>query len=372
PKTHLEKSGETNNWWSGQSLLHTLIAKEHNAIVDRLQLEYPTWSGERLFHTARLINTALMAKIHTVEWTPAILGHPTLRIAMNANWWGLFSEHITRLFGRLSRSEELSGIPGAPLDHHGVPYSLTEEFVAVYRMHSLMPDSIRWHRVEDGRFVREDSLPDVSGVSTRSAFEGGLSADDLCYSFGIQHPGALVLHNYPGFLRKLPQRDEDGAEAPIDLAAIDVLRDRERGIPRYNTFRRLLHLRPARSFDDITSNPQWARELREVYGDVERVDMMVGTLAEDRPQGFGFSDTQFRVFILMASRRLASDRFFTTDYNVNVYSRVGMEWINDNTMCSVVLRHYPDIAPAIRQVKNAFAPWVPIAAWQPRPSRTLH
>jgi len=29
----------------------------------------------------------------------------------------------------------------------------------------------------------------------------------------------------------------------------------------------------------------------------------------------GFSDTAFRVFILMASRRLKSDRFFTRDYN---------------------------------------------------------
>ena len=32
------------------------------------------------------------------------------------------------------------------------------------------------------------------------------------------------------------------------------------------------------------------------------------------PTGFGFSDTAFRVFILMASRRLKSDRFFTTDW----------------------------------------------------------
>ncbi len=36
-------------------------------------------------------------------------------------------------------------------------------------------------------------------------------------------------------------------------------------------------------------------------------------MAEDFPEGFAFSDTAFRIFILMASRRLNSDRFFT-DY----------------------------------------------------------
>ena len=33
------------------------------------------WGDEQLFQTARLVNAALMAKIHMVEWTPALLGH---------------------------------------------------------------------------------------------------------------------------------------------------------------------------------------------------------------------------------------------------------------------------------------------------------
>jgi len=36
-------------------------------------------------------------------------------------------------------------------------------------------------------------------------------------------------------------------------------------------------------------------------------------LGEQLLPGFGFSDTAFRIFILMASRRLKSDRFFTND-----------------------------------------------------------
>ena len=36
-----------------------------------------------------MINGALMAKIHTVDWTPAIIAHPTTEIAMHAQWFGL-------------------------------------------------------------------------------------------------------------------------------------------------------------------------------------------------------------------------------------------------------------------------------------------
>jgi len=80
-----------------------------------------------------------MAKIHTVEWTPAILAHPALQIGMSANWWGLVGEKLTKMLGRISKNEVISGIPGSGVDQGGVPYSLTEEFVSVYRMHPLIP-----------------------------------------------------------------------------------------------------------------------------------------------------------------------------------------------------------------------------------------
>ena len=49
-----------------------------------------------LFDKARLINAALMAKIHTVEWTPAIIAHPTTVPGMRANWWGLAGERLAQ------------------------------------------------------------------------------------------------------------------------------------------------------------------------------------------------------------------------------------------------------------------------------------
>ena len=127
---------------------------------------------------------------------------------------------------------------------------------------------------------------------------------------------------------------------------------------RYNEFRKLLHFPPVESFEEMTDNPTWADELRRVYdNEVDRVDLTVGLYAEPVPEGFGFSDTAFRIFILMASRRLNSDRFFTTDYNARIYTQTGLDWIDDNDMSTVLLRHFPELLPALRNVQNAFAPW---------------
>jgi len=139
---------------------------------------------------------------------------------------------------------------------------------------------------------------------------------------------------------------------------VDILRDRERGVPRYNQFRRLFHKRPVTSFDELTDNPKWNEEIKRVYGgDLEKVDLLVGLMGEPLPEGFGFSDTAFRVFILMASRRLKSDRFLSQDYTPEMYTQPGIEWVEETTMLDVLRRHVPALKPALEGVENAFKPW---------------
>jgi hypothetical protein len=178
---------------------------------------------------------------------------------------------------------------------------------------------------------------------------------DLFYSFGRQHPGQLVLNNFPQTLQNL---SIPGAGF-YDLAAVDVLRDRERGVPRYNQFRRLLGMVPIRRFEDLTSDRETIARLRSVYATVEDLDLLVGNLAEaHRPTGFGFGETLFEVFILNASRRLEADRFFTDDYNEQVYTPEGIEWVDRVTFKRVLLRHFPELrGTGLSNLDNAFEPW---------------
>jgi Animal haem peroxidase len=354
PDLGVAATGVNGNWWIGLDLMHTLFSLEHNAIAGALRAEYPTWSDQELFDRARLITAALTAKIHTVEWTPAILAHPTLQLSMRANWWGLEGQRLHEAAGRLSPSEWVSGIPGSETAHFGVPFSITEEFVSVYRMHPLLRDEYPFRSVADGRELEVRELDEVTFKGARPVLER-VGMGNALYSFGVLNPGAVTLHNYPKAMQRFEEPDFNGLN---DLAAVDILRSRERGVPRYNEFRRLLHRPALTSFEQLSDNPDWNEEIRSVYdGDLERVDLQVGLYAETPPAGFGFSDTAFRIFILMASRRLNSDRFFTTDWTPEVYTPLGMRWIEDNGFVTVLLRHFPELRPALRAGRNPFAPW---------------
>jgi hypothetical protein len=231
------------------------------------------------------------------------------------------------------------------------------------------------------------------------------------------------------------------ATGKIDVAALDIIRDRERGVPRFNEFRRQYGLKQLTSFDDFIDQrlPKGSSEgaeqerlvkiLREVYGqhkcdvsknitdaqvddhgkrindclghpngstvdNIEDVDTVVGWLSEfARPHGFAISETQFQVFILNASRRLFSDRFFTSSFRPEFYTKLGLQWVTENgpdgkvmekgrpnghevevsPLKRILLRTIPELAPELEHVVNAFDPWARdrgeyySLAWKPRP-----
>jgi hypothetical protein len=118
----------------------------------------------------------------------------------------------------------------------------------------------------------------------------------------------------------------------------------------------------------------------------------VGWLAESaRPHGFAISETQFQVFILNASRRLFSDRFFTSSFRPEFYTRFGMDWVTRNgptpavesrpanghrvevsPLKRVLLRTIPELKPELEHVVNVFDPWARTRGeyysleWRPR------
>ena len=78
----LSVTGFNESWWLGLSVLHTLFAREHNVLCDELCARLSGLVAERIYQTARLIVSALIAKIHTVEWTPAILATKAIEVGL--------------------------------------------------------------------------------------------------------------------------------------------------------------------------------------------------------------------------------------------------------------------------------------------------
>ena len=115
-EAHVDLTGVAGNFWVGLALLHSLFMREHNAVCDHLHATHPELSDDELYDKARLVVAALMAKIHTIDWTPAIIAHPTTVKALRTNWWGLEGEQLDKLIGRRTSNEVIRGIPGSPTD----------------------------------------------------------------------------------------------------------------------------------------------------------------------------------------------------------------------------------------------------------------
>jgi hypothetical protein len=308
-------------------------------------------------------------------------------------------------------------------NHFGSPFNFPEEFVTVYRLHALVPDLIDYRVLDEANKINSE-IPVIEtfrGRATRFMHERGLGNWGL--SMGRQRLGALALQNHPRFLQNLKMDRLHSPTKTIDVAALDILRDRERGVPRFNEFRRQYGLHQLTSFDDfINANDtplaqaeqaKLAKLMREVYGqhscdrtkkiayaqrnndgteiddclgkpdgsmvdNIEDLDTVVGWLAEStRPHGFAISETQFVVFILNASRRLYSDRFFTSSFRPEFYTQLGVDWANNNgpapmyettpinghsnepvsPLKRVLLRTIPELKSELAPVANAFDPW---------------
>lgn len=479
-----ETAGFPDNWSIGTSFFHTLFSREHNLFVDEFRraqkatpdadsglrnpsdptrvIRYRDVTDDELFEMGRLVVSAMIAKIHTIEWTPQLLYDEPLFNAMHANWSGLFAENkllkrvSEKLVNDLSKSTDptdattlyslfasAAGIFGTGstkkgwnlanpddvnggVNHFGSPFNFPEEFVTVYRLHPLLPDLLEyreWNNDPNSIQQKVSIMSTVRGNATPAMRERGLA--NWALTMGRQRLGLLTLGNHPRFLQNLPMpRLTDSPTQMIDVVALDLIRDRERGVPRFNEFRRQYGLRQLRSFDDfletrsnavvpIERQKYFIAKLREQYGqhkcdaskiitasqrnadgtpindclgfpdgtmvdNVEDVDTVVGWLAEfSRPHGFAISETQFQVFILNASRRLFSDRFFTSSFRPEFYGTLGVQWVSNSgpgpkryepgkpnghvvevsPLKRVLMRTMPELTSELRTVINAFDPW---------------
>nr|GMD51925.1 alpha-dioxygenase 1 [Ipomoea batatas] len=354
-------SGDVRNTWAGLLSLQALFVMEHNA------KEYPELKDEELYRHARLVTSAVIAKVHTIDWTVELLKTDTLLAAMRTNWYGLLGKKFKDTFGHLGWYL-LSGLVGMKKpENHGVPYSLTEEFTSVYRMHQLLPEKLQLRNInaapgpnKSPPLSREVDMVDLIGQKGEQKLsEIGFARQMV--SMGHQACGALELWNYPLWMRNLVPQNPDGTDRPdpIDLIALEVYRDRERSVARYNDFRRAILLIPISKWEDLTDDEEAVKTLREVYGDdVEELDLLVGLMAEKKIKGFAISETAFIIFVLMASRRLEADRFFTSNYNEETYTKKGLEWVNTTESLKDVLdRHYPEMSEKWMNSTSAFSVW---------------
>ena len=113
-----------------------------------------------------------------------------------------------------------------------------------------------------GRHI--DTVPTEDVIFTKSLdpIKAGATFADAFYSFGINYPGAITNNNYSTLMQRLTTPDGQVR----DMGTVDILRDRERAVPRYTAFRRMLRMTVPKTFEELTGgNKELAAKLSEVY-----------------------------------------------------------------------------------------------------------
>merc|ERR1719240_1703834 len=183
-------------------------------------------------------------------------------------------------------------------------------------------------------------------------------------ALGSTRAQPLRMRNYPEALYNLSDPNRNNGKA-FSVAEMDIIRDRERGLPLYNDAREQLGLPRLKTIADLTSDVEEQQTLQELYGTVDKVDLLVGILADQGsyPSGFGFGLVPYHVLITMASKRVLSDRFFTQDYRAESYTEWGMEYLDNTRFYDILVRHFPN--EMVGKPKNVFEVW-PEGEWQPQ------
>jgi hypothetical protein len=255
--------------------IHTIFVREHNRKADEIKAGNPNWSDEEIYQAARRWVSGLIQHITYQEFLPAMVGSSVLpaysgyQTNVNPGISPLFSTAAFRV-GHTLQTNEIERLDASGQSLPGGPLSLRDVF--------FNPNPLKTDGVD----------PYLRGLVATSAQQVDLQVIDDLRNFLFGPPGA----------------------GGMDLAALNIQRGRDMGLPSYNQARRDMGLPAVASFGQITSNAAVASALEAVYGDVEQIDLWVGGLAEDHVPG-GTVGTLFATIIKDQFRRSRDgDRFW--------------------------------------------------------------
>ncbi|MGB5811844.1 MAG: peroxidase family protein [Polyangiales bacterium] len=285
----------------GLAAMHTLFVREHNRVAAEIANGFPRFTGDQIYEEARRYVGALMQAITYNEFLPALLG-----------------------------PDALSPYDGYQVD---ADPSIANEFsTAIYRFgHSALSSTLL--RLDaSGQPILQGNLPlrDAFFRPDRLIAEGGVEpllrglASQACSSIDTE-----VVDDVRNFLFGPP-----GAGG-FDLAALNLQRGRDHGLPSYNDARRAMGLAPLQSLDEVSQDSTTRERLSSVYESVDDIDLWVGALAEGPVNGGHLGELSFLVTKHQFEALRDGDRYWYQSR----FSVREIEEIDDTTLADVIRRN---------------------------------
>ncbi len=260
----------------GLTSMHTLFVREHNRYVEELAAERPGLSGDRLYERGRRFVGALMQAITYNEFLPALLGE--------------------------------GAIPAYNGYNPNVNASIANIFsAAAYRFgHSMLsPEILRLD--QNLNVIPEGNLPLLDAFFTPETItdEGGI--DPILRGLAkqiTQRVDPFIIDAVRNFLFGPP------GSGGLDLAALNIQRGRDHGLPKYNDTREQMGLTRVESFQDISSDPEIQMRLEDAFGNVDDIDIWTGGLSEDLVPGSHLGEVFHLIIKIQFEFLRDGDRFW--------------------------------------------------------------
>nr|CAD7262723.1 unnamed protein product [Timema shepardi] len=229
----------------GLLAMHTIWMREHNRVATQLRQINPHWDGDMLYHEARKVVGAQMQHITYKHWLPNILGDEgMLMIGPYEGYDPTVNPSIANVFATAALRFGHSLI-------NPVLHRLNKTF------QTIPEGDVPLHKAffAPWRLIQEGGVdPLLRGLFTVPAKlktpHENLNTELTEHLFQVAHAVAL------------------------DLAAMNIQRGRDHGIPGYNDWRKYCNLSEAETFDDLRneiSSESVRNTLKELYGHPEVV-----------------------------------------------------------------------------------------------------
>lgn len=284
----------------GLTAAHTLFNREHNSIAEDIAGRIAAGDSEVL---QLLEHSGLEENDFIYESARKVVGAQIQQIT--------YEEYLPLLIGK-NLVEDYSGYD------ERVDPRISVEFANVsFRLgHSQLSPEIS--RVNpDGTSAGDLSLQQAFFTPQTVVDDG---ADSIAVGLTTKQAQAvdnLVIDSVRNFL--FPAQT-----GGFDLAAVNIQRGRDVGLPSYNDARRGLGLQPATAFltthrqQGITSDPEVAARFASIYKSVEQVDFWIGGISEDPVNGGLVGQLFSKVLTDQFTRLRDGDRFFYLNHLENL------------------------------------------------------
>ncbi|XP_065359747.1 uncharacterized protein LOC135953697 [Calliphora vicina] len=286
--SHCIRSGDGRSGEQpGLLALHHVWVHEHNLIAMKLGEMNLHWSDEKIYQETRRIIGAMFQHITYREFLPIVLGREVVKLFdLELLTSGYYEGYDPKTNPAVANAFSAAAFR---FGHSLVQNS----YMRCDRFHNVINNNVSLHE----EFQRGDigSVGSLHRLIRGMATQRALKRDEFITPELTNH-----LFQTPGF------------PFGLDLAAINIQRGRDHGIPPYTHWRVPCGLTPINTWDEFATvvGPESARRISHAYHSVHDVDLFVGGIAE-RPVVGGLVGPTFACIIAQQfSNTRKGDRFW--------------------------------------------------------------